>query len=147
MKIVNYYRGSNPFVTRDNIAYDPADTETAEAYVRKVYQDQIRELGPKDYTGFCVDVKLNRIIGLVRLGELTEDTDTFRVWCHMVPRQKKCLLGRIIWKLEVEAVPLSTKKALDLVYTCEQVVRYGCPYGIMDRMSDFHEGAEFVAFA
>lgn len=143
MKVKNIYKGSNPYVTRQNTMYDPADKTDAENFVKKLFSSEIKKLSNKDYTGFCVDIEFGRIVGLVRLGELAEDTDTVRVWCHRVPSAKSSIFGQK-WTTEVSAEPLSTKIAEQLVYTCEQVERYGCPWSLKSRCFDFNHEAEHL---
>lgn len=146
MKIKNYYRGANPFVTRNSTLYDEDDKKAAVSFVEKNFDEQLGGLSKKDYQGFCVDIEFTRVVGLVRLGELAEDTDTVRVWCHMVPTGKKGLFGAK-WELRKEVTPLSTKIAEQLVYTCEQVERYGCPWALKAQMSDFNYEAEHLVVA
>ena len=135
VKVKNFYKGANPFVQRNNTLYDKDDEQKVITFIEKNFSEVIDSLSKKDYQGFCVDVEFDRIVGLVRLGELAEDTCTVRVWCHYVPCGRG-LFG-LKWKLKKDVTPISTKVAEDLVYTCEQVERYGCPWSLKARMSDF----------
>lgn len=144
MKVINVYKGSNPYVTRSNTLYDQSDEQTAVTFIEKNFSEVIDGLSKKDYQGFCVDIEFNRIVGLVRLGELAEDTRIVRVWCHYVPVDR--IFGKK-WKLVKEVTPISTSVAEQLVYTCEQVERYGCPWSLKSRCFDFNHEAEHLNVA
>ena len=138
MKKLNFFKGNvDPvFANRTTTLYDAEDKELAIKFVDRYYGKLVDTLEVNDYTGFCVDIELSYNVGLVRLGELSEDTKVVRVWYHMVPSDKRNIFGKK-WQLEKRVVPLSTKLAKDLVYTCEQVERYGCAYSLKERMFDY----------
>lgn len=145
MRIVNFYEGANPFIARNAVTYSPDDIVIAQEAVMNAYPSRVKNLKGKDYSGFCVDIEFDHVVGLVRLGELTEDTNVLRVWAHRIPVQKRCLISRQTWETKLEVAALSVKKAEGLVYTCEQVIRYGCPWSLMSQMSDFNDKAEGIA--
>ena len=138
MKMLNIFKGNiDPvFTNRVTTLYDPEDKEIAVKFVDKYFGKFVDALEVNDYTGFCVDIEFTYNVGLVRLGELSEDTKVVRVWYHMIPADKRNIFGKK-WTLEKKVVPLSTKLARDLVFTCEQVERYGCAYSLKEHMSDY----------
>lgn len=142
MEVVNVYKGANPFVIRNNTLYSREDEDEVRAFIERRFKNWINRLQKTDYAGFCVDVRFDRVVGLVRLGELSEDTNTVRVWCHQVPTSRRFFGMK--WTTSIDVTPHSTKIAADLVYTCEQVKRYGCPWSLMSQMSDFNDEAEGI---